>query len=73
VTSADLELGIGRADVALGLIVGERHLQIAGEQQDLLVAVVQAFEQVAGLGLAAPGAAPVFGEPDQQCVAPRRQ
>ena len=68
--AADLQLGLGRAEVAFGLVVGERHRQVAGEQQDLVVAVAQAFEQVAGLGLA-PGDAAVFGEPDQQRVAPR--
>jgi hypothetical protein len=36
-----------------------------------MVAVAEAFEQVAGLGLAAPGCSAVFGEPDQQRVAPR--
>ena len=71
VTAADLHLGLGRADVSLGLVVGEGHRQVAREQQYLMVAVAEAFEQVAGLGLAAPGCSAVFGEPDQQRVAPR--
>nr|WP_255660508.1 hypothetical protein [Pseudonocardia sp. ICBG1293] len=69
--AADLELGLGRSDVAFGLVVGERHGEVAREQQHLVVTVAQAFEQVTGLGLSAPGHAAVLGEPDQQRVAPR--
>lgn len=58
-------------DVAFGLVVGERHRQVAREQQHLGVAVDRAFEQVAGLGLSPPGDTAVSGEPDQQRMAPR--
>src|SRR4051794_23040863 len=71
VAAADLELGLGWADVAFGLVVGEGDAQVAREQQHLGVAVAQALKQVAGLGLTAPGNTAVLGEPDQQRVAPR--
>jgi hypothetical protein len=38
VAATDLQLGLGGADVALG-VVGERHCQVAREQQHLLIAV----------------------------------
>jgi hypothetical protein len=63
-TAADLELGLGGSDLALGLAVGDRHAQVAGEQQHLVDAVAEAFEDVAGLGLAATANAAMFGEPD---------
>jgi hypothetical protein len=50
-TAGDLELGLGRAQVAFGLVVGERHREVAGETEDLLVAVTEADEQVAGRAL----------------------
>jgi hypothetical protein len=50
VAAADLPLGPRRTDVSLGLVVGERHAEIAREQQQLVVAFAQAFEQAAGLG-----------------------
>ena len=71
VTATDLHLGLGRADVTLGLVVGERHRQVPGEQQHLVVAVAEALEEIAGLRLTAPGDAAMFGKPDQQRVAPR--
>jgi hypothetical protein len=51
------------------LVNGTR--QVAGEQQHLLIAVTQALEQVASLRLASFRCAALFGEPDQQRVAPR--
>jgi hypothetical protein len=41
----------------LGLVVRERHGEVAGEQEYLLASVAEPFEQVAGLGLFAPGPA----------------
>ena len=60
---------VGRTSRSAWLLVNGTR-QVAREQQHLVVAVAQALEQVAGLGLAAPGDAAVFGEPDQQRVAP---
>ena len=70
VAAGDLELGLGRAEVAFGLVVGERHGQVAGVPQDLLVAVAEPDEQVAGLALFAPGYRAVAGEPAQDRVSP---
>jgi hypothetical protein len=43
--SGDLLLGLGRADVAFGLVVGGRDVQIMGESQHVVLAVAQHFQQ----------------------------
>jgi hypothetical protein len=57
---ADLLLQLGHADVPLGLVVVERHPEVGGKAQHLLAVVVQAGQQVGGLG-AAPVAAAIAG------------
>jgi hypothetical protein len=48
VTAGDRELGIDRPQVAFAAVVGERHVQVGGEGQDLGFPVAEAFEQAAG-------------------------
>src|SRR5438093_537275 len=50
--AADLLLQLGHADVPLGLVVVERHPEVGGKAQHLLAVVVQAGQQVGGLGAA---------------------
>src|SRR5512132_4359388 len=53
--AADLLLQLGHPDVPLGLVVVERHPEVGGKAQHLLAVIVQAGQQVGGLG-AAPAA-----------------
>src|SRR5512132_3181048 len=57
---ADLLLQLGHPDVPLGLVVVERHPEVGGKAQHLLAVIVQAGQQVGGLG-AAPAAAAAAG------------
>ena len=55
VCAGDLDLCFGRAEIAFGLVVGERDGDVVGEAQDLVVPVTQAGQQVAGLDCLRPG------------------
>jgi len=46
--AADLLLGPGHSDVALGAVVGERHLGLSGEAQDFGLAVEEGLVQFSG-------------------------
>lgn len=48
-TAGDREPGIDRPQVAFAAVVGERHVQVGGEGQDLGFPVAEEFEQAAGL------------------------
>lgn len=56
--------------VAFGLVVGEGHGEVAGEAQDLLVAVAEPLQQVAGLALFAAVVSWVGGQPAPHGVRP---
>jgi hypothetical protein len=58
--AADLLLQLGHADVSLGLVVVKRHPEVGGKAQHLLAVIVQAGQQVGGLG-AAPAAGAIAG------------
>jgi hypothetical protein len=65
VAAGDLELRFGRPQIAFGLVVCEWHREVPGEQQNLLVAVAEPLEQVAGPGLAPARDASVLGEANE--------
>jgi hypothetical protein len=62
-------LGLGRPQIALGLVGGGRDAQVAGETQHVVLPVAEDFEQVAAWVLFAAGAAGDIGQPGQHAVA----
>jgi hypothetical protein len=71
--AGDLLLGLGRAEVAFGLVGGGRYVQVAGEAQHIVFTIAQDFQQdppdrlLDGLGRS--GDAPDVGEADPDAVA----